>query len=418
MIDYKSFAKQIKDKYPGEYDEYDDLTLARAVVKKYPVYADKVTWTDEPRIFKEELPTSMFTKDENGLPKTSSEFATDEGNRPLSLRNTQQYAMELMPGEIESAKTKAAWESQPTVLQGIERGFAPFTSEAYSKGEQPGAMQTVGDIALGGLYAMPGSVGQLTGKTVLPILSTELARGTAAEGITSKMEDREFNPVNAAIAGVFGAAGEGGQTIAIKGLKSAIGKVNPYITEMIEVKGITSIDGLKSELKRLLPELLGSENVEITPELKIAIANETAKGIDMAVKSGNSISKARGEQLKNSINSVVDEIMEGRKTMNPRQMARLDKLSLTSNADREVLPFLSRGAPRAAMKQSGVGSTERGLYKAAEDVISNENIKLPGLSVGPFNVNPSYAKVAQPIGRYGAVYFPTLTGLMNKKEKE
>jgi hypothetical protein len=38
-MDYKEFAKRIKNKYP-EYNDLEDLDLAKRVVKKYPEYSD------------------------------------------------------------------------------------------------------------------------------------------------------------------------------------------------------------------------------------------------------------------------------------------------------------------------------------------------------------------------------------------
>lgn len=43
MTDYREFSKQIKEKYP-QYKDVDDLKLAKAMVEKYPVYAEKVSF--------------------------------------------------------------------------------------------------------------------------------------------------------------------------------------------------------------------------------------------------------------------------------------------------------------------------------------------------------------------------------------
>jgi len=42
-MNYKEFAKKIKNKYP-EYTEIDDLELAERIIEKYPVYSDTVTF--------------------------------------------------------------------------------------------------------------------------------------------------------------------------------------------------------------------------------------------------------------------------------------------------------------------------------------------------------------------------------------
>ena len=43
MADYKEFSRQIKEKYP-EYKNVDDLKLAKAMIEKYPVYAEQVSF--------------------------------------------------------------------------------------------------------------------------------------------------------------------------------------------------------------------------------------------------------------------------------------------------------------------------------------------------------------------------------------
>src|SRR3990167_8547025 len=44
------FAKKVREKYPGSYDDLDDVTLSKKVIEKYPIYAEQVA-------FGEEIPT-------------------------------------------------------------------------------------------------------------------------------------------------------------------------------------------------------------------------------------------------------------------------------------------------------------------------------------------------------------------------
>lgn len=45
MTDYREFSKQIKEKYP-QYKDVDDLKLAKAMIEKYPVYAEQVSFNN------------------------------------------------------------------------------------------------------------------------------------------------------------------------------------------------------------------------------------------------------------------------------------------------------------------------------------------------------------------------------------
>lgn len=47
-MDYREFAGKIKSKYPGSYDDMDDMDLARKMVAKYPEYSD-ISFKDENR---------------------------------------------------------------------------------------------------------------------------------------------------------------------------------------------------------------------------------------------------------------------------------------------------------------------------------------------------------------------------------
>lgn len=332
MIDYKSFSKQIKDKYPGEYDEYDDLTLARAIVKKYPVYADKVTWTDEPRIFKEELPTTMFTKDENGLPKTSSEFATDEGKTSKYL--TSQWANEEMNAAI--AKNREA------VAKGDDTWYERAQREDGSIDLNTPIEPTISLPKLAGLEAS---------KFLAPKSYEETMR-TGDTGVTST------NVLEAApqIAGALAAGGTG----------ALLGRVAPKLT-LPAIGAISTAGGLVGEEgTRAVGKLITGE--EINPELSDAgiAAGQIALGAALPV-----VGEKVGRFLTKSASGISDEIFDLIKDSPAFKNSIYSTRKNISNAIDEKITNLLKSSTKTDLDPNLV---ETRAFEITDDLLKSELI--------------------------------------------
>lgn len=87
-MNYREFAKSIKEKYP-QYSEVDDELLAKKMVEKYPSYAEKVSFDVQ-----QEIPETPTLEDMTFSPEEREKYAqTATGQLPIEEQHPLQRAI-------------------------------------------------------------------------------------------------------------------------------------------------------------------------------------------------------------------------------------------------------------------------------------------------------------------------------------
>lgn len=196
-MNYKEFAGKIRAKYPGSYDDLDDMTLAKSIVDKYPVEYSDVKFDDPkkesgykvPEIVKKTAQTLMTpVRGFRGIG-----VGTQKLLKNIPLRN-------IVPGgAMTPTDVMNAIKNVPEALQrsaeATKPGFVPLP------GEQTGA--ALGEMAgFGGLTAPLAAINPATtlGKTVYGALTAgglSTAQDISEEGKISPLK----TGINTAIGG-------------------------------------------------------------------------------------------------------------------------------------------------------------------------------------------------------------------------
>lgn len=162
------FAATIRKKYPGSYDNVDDVTLAKKVVEKYPVYADKVT-------FEAAEPVK-----EKGFMRKTAEAIVDSPALPIAGGVVGGIVgIPLGPGAIGAAAIGGAggeaWRQNAARALGMD---APDTSLEAAK-----------EIGIEGLIQGAGQAfGMGAGKTAGLAMKAPIVKG-AVEGVKKTAGD-------------------------------------------------------------------------------------------------------------------------------------------------------------------------------------------------------------------------------------
>jgi len=203
MATYQEFSAKIKAKYPT-YQDVDDMVLAKRVVEKYPVYADKVSF--------EGGDVSLET-----MPEVKTETT------PLQAAG-QEVTKLFKPQEIiKKLQTPEAMGVGQGVLQGATFGYGTpilrkiiesTTGSSTKQVRPPTTKESVVGGALGATALAPTGIYSLLGKGSLP---SQIAKGATA-GYSYNPSDTEIVPLNdmrravgTALGGVAPVAIRGGQ---------------------------------------------------------------------------------------------------------------------------------------------------------------------------------------------------------------
>lgn len=213
MTDYREFSKQIKEKYP-QYKDVDDLKLAKAMVEKYPVYAEKVSFENTSKLVRPKsngidiTPSSFFKRfaagvttplgmalykqnpveayntirdlQENSPSMKGLSTATDIGATLLLPQAKVAQGAGLLPRLANYALTGA---EQGAVIGGLEglkenglKGVVPKTTQgALIGGAIGGGLPLAGNAAMQAVKVLP-ATGGLLAKTVGRVKPETLAQ--------------------------------------------------------------------------------------------------------------------------------------------------------------------------------------------------------------------------------------------------
>jgi hypothetical protein len=135
-VDYQEFAKKVRAKYPGSYDDLDDKTLASKIVAKYPVAYGDVTFEPTPtkrayealrlpqqfmsQVFEPETP--MSTLDPNVSPSVMKTLATGTPRVIEETGRTIGKAIQKLNPPIPEGTTSGVFYNPEDIAQSVSRG--------------------------------------------------------------------------------------------------------------------------------------------------------------------------------------------------------------------------------------------------------------------------------------------------------
>ena len=299
----QEFAETIRKKYPGAYDKVDDVTLAKKVVEKYPVYADKVTFEA----------AGAEQPEKKGMLRKIAESVIDSPALPIAGGVIGGAAgLPLGPGAIATA------------------GAGGAAGEAYRQ---------LGARALG---------------MKAPATSTQAAKDIGIEGLTQAAGEALGLGVIKPVAKLTG-----------KLLKKPAGQLFQIITKMKPEDAATLFKNPKAILPgqmekaskawRAAAEKIGIAVDDVSPEMvEILKGDGKAKVFDTFAKisSGEAVTAKEVQIAKQALDSVV---MPVAKTVrkNP-QVATLNKIR------RAFTDFISKESPEMAAANKGYGIAATG----------------------------------------------------------
>lgn len=316
--------------------------------------------------------------------------------------------------------------------RGIAETLMPATYESSVKGEQPGVKESSLDISRAGLFLIPGGaqargllpIAQTSAKTLLPKLATkslnigrtvlptigiETARGTAVEGIESIAEDRPYDWSEAGTNIALGAVGEGAAIAAQRGLKQGFKTasggfdIDDVAEKLIETKNISTPAGFKNAVADIYEKTFGP-NINLTPDLKDKIKENLAKSLKKSIESNSKIPPEVKKQRILEIIGAVDEIIDARQSFNSRSLAGGTDFQYS---DKQLGTLIDRNLPEA-INFSLTG--EKGLLKGLTKTASQDAIVLPKISIPVPNTSllknatTSNLKYLQPALRFAEIY--------------
>lgn len=316
-------AKLIRSKYPGQYDDMDDASLEKAILAKYPDYADlaepeiePITGVSfdpvkpkviEPEVIEPEIAASVSSEipDENNPDISQVKRIWDEMNAPLT-----------------DAPSRAARSFSEKGLQPLRENIEnPFIASVM--GFQEGAMEGLGDVA-----------SSLT--SPLNLIATLLSGGS---GTTAK----------AGLTGLGRALGIGGRIASapVAG-HGAINLAHPDSTISERLMGLVELAGgaagtMQGLPKGKLPEIAA----EIAqPRISRAKSSADIPGIEPRVN--ELLIKARNEQI------LPEEMIELRELTGAKEVT--ETAPIRDNSPFQYEPEVS-AEPILVPNQDGTTST-------------------------------------------------------------
>lgn len=286
-------AKLIRSKYPGQYDDMDDISLEKAILAKYPDYADLANEEEEfaplsgvsfepvkPEIIEPEIPEEKFE------PITGVNFKNLEVSKILDENNPEISQAKRYWDEMNAPTTdvtsRAARSFSEKGLQPLRKNVEdPFLASVM--GFQEGALEGAGDLVssltspLNLIAALLSGGSSIGAKAGLPALGRALGIGgriasapvAAHGGINlahpdSTLEERLMGLVELA----------GGGAGMMQGLpKGKLPEIASEIAQPVSrAKSSTDIPGIEPRINELL---IKARNEQILPEEMIELRELT-----------------------------------------------------------------------------------------------------------------------------------------------
>lgn len=161
-MDYNELANKVKAKYPGAYDDMDNMTLAKSVIQKHPEYSD-VTFSDQHQDNISDIPGNAV-KDVSGILETLRRG----GQGILDLpKDTYETGKQIFQGQPVS-ETPIGQDVKTlgnVALQSLPHGVTdPNASNLPVVGQyrvEPGSIfRQYQDLAAQPLKSIPGKIGE------------------------------------------------------------------------------------------------------------------------------------------------------------------------------------------------------------------------------------------------------------------
>ena len=195
-MDYKEFAKRIKNKYP-QYNDLEDLDLAKRVVKKYPAYSD-VTFPETSTEIQESQIQESVEEPVQEDEKFSFRGFAEQIQQPLQKGETLKTLLNLasfyptpagLVGKAAAIGSKVpilskatkfiAKTAAETVPQATLGGFSTYIGERQKGAYEDEAKKTAEksallEIGLGGGIGLTGNLGKVIGKKITQNIPDDL----------------------------------------------------------------------------------------------------------------------------------------------------------------------------------------------------------------------------------------------------
>ena len=211
-MNYKQLASRVRSKYPGQYDDMDDNTLAHAVVKKFPNdYGDTT--------FNIDVQGPPSEKDPSIAALASKALTTNEVE-PSRDKSVSDYVKRLFDATKETM-------TPPTTMDAVKRLLSPSSGKfgvgRFFEQEGKGIGEAVRDAAMniatksaeskpGQAFPVTTSAAGATGSAIIDMIS---------DSLTPSAMQQQVGPVGLEIAkGVVGPLAE---KAGVKGLSSVFG---------------------------------------------------------------------------------------------------------------------------------------------------------------------------------------------------
>lgn len=276
MVDYREFSKQIKEKYP-EYANIDDEKLAKAMVEKYPVYKEQVS----------------FKPSEPVRPRSKGLFS------PMTNDDIKEYYQ----NELDKRK---GWEENHPFISSLQKDF------------QPGYRAQTIDLEQGAKYGLKVPFGEglkndfkKFGQNLIPAANITTAIGTGgmlngAKGLLPAIgRGAAQGAIQGGVLGVTHELGDNGLSLnvvpeTLKGIK--IGAFAGGLLPIGLTAGGKAIGATGDLLKRGVGKL-----AQISPETVEQVIKPTSKALDYTKEKAQDVLRSTTERVRNAYNNLLSK---------------------------------------------------------------------------------------------------------------